>query len=86
MKKLFKTLTAISGAVLAIAGGILVYQKFFKKEEDFDDEELFEEEEDFGDDEVFEEEKSQDDTDEEAEEIFEEEENTSAVPKEDTDK
>ncbi len=47
MKKFLKALTTLGGAALAVAGGILVYRRFFDKdrelEEAFDDEELFEE-------------------------------------------
>lgn len=49
MKKIWKTLTALCTAALAVIGGFVIYQKFFKKDgefdEDFDDEELFEEDE-----------------------------------------
>ena len=42
MKKIIKTLTTLFTAALAVAGGLLIYQKFFRKEEeleeDFDDE------------------------------------------------
>lgn len=48
MKKLVKALTAIGTAALAVAGGVLIFRKFFAKDEEldeaFDDEELFEEE------------------------------------------
>ena len=47
MKKFLKALTTLGGAALAVAGGILVYRRFFDKDrelkEAFDDEELFEE-------------------------------------------
>ena len=47
MKKFLKALTTLGGVALAVAGGILVYRRFFDKdrelEEAFDDEELFEE-------------------------------------------
>ena len=66
MKKIFKSLTVLAGAVLAVAGGLFLYEKFFKKDEeldeDFDDEELFEDEDDEeldafdSEDEIFEEE------------------------------
>ncbi len=66
MKKVLKTLkalVALGGTALAVVGGISIYHKFFKKEEDledaFDDEELFDEEEDdadtFDEEEIFEE-------------------------------
>lgn len=64
MKKVLKTLKALAalgGTALAVVGGISIYHKFFKKEEDleddFDDEELFEEDETdtFDDEEIFEE-------------------------------
>ncbi|MBS6396231.1 MAG: hypothetical protein KH452_03625 [Clostridiales bacterium] len=46
MKKLFKALTTIGTAALAVVGGIYVYRKFFTKDEEldeaFDDEEVFE--------------------------------------------
>lgn len=68
MKKVLKTLKALAalgGTALAVVGGISIYHKFFKKEEDledaFDDEELFEEEDEddvdtFDEEEIFEEE------------------------------
>lgn len=50
MKKLLRALTAVGTAALAVTGGICIYQKFFKKDEElddaFDDEELFDEDQD----------------------------------------
>ena len=37
MKKLSKMLTAITGIALAIAGGLFLYQKFFRQEEEWDE-------------------------------------------------
>lgn len=43
MKKVFKTLTAVGTAALAVVGGICVYRKFFAEDEELD--EIFEEDE-----------------------------------------
>ena len=79
MKKLFKTLTAVTGAALAIAGVLFLYQKFFRQDEewdeDFDDEELFDtEDEDDEDSDII--------AFDSEEEIFEEEPLTSSTDKE----
>lgn len=58
MKKFIKTLTTITAAALAIAGGVYAFRKFFDKdkdvEDDFDDEELFEDDFDDDDEETYE--------------------------------
>ena len=37
MKKIIKTLTTLFTAALAVAGGLLIYQKFFRKEEELEE-------------------------------------------------
>ncbi|HBN56593.1 MAG TPA: hypothetical protein DD414_07435 [Lachnospiraceae bacterium] len=91
MKKFIKTLTTVTAAALAVAGGIYAFRRFFNKDKDaedeFDDEELFDDDFDEDEEETYEDAAAEDtevktdsaEASEEEADIFVEEDHTDSV-------